>query len=98
VRLDGGPPFGITDFPYPVEELTIRPGDSLILLTDGVTEAQNAKDELFGRDRILARVGSRTASETCEAVRDEVRAFEGDAEATDDLTVMAVRFLGPNGR
>ena len=40
VKLEGGPPFSITEFPFPLESLTLRAGDSLVLVTDGVTEAQ----------------------------------------------------------
>jgi adenylate cyclase len=95
LRLDGGPPFGITDFPYPLENVTLRRGDSLILLTDGVTEAQNGRDELFGRHHVLEGKpqGPQDATQICEAIRDQVRAFENGAEATDDLTVMAVRLV-----
>jgi adenylate cyclase len=61
-----------------------------------VTEAQNERDELFGSKRLLAdgalKAGS--ATEIVDGIRDHVRNFEGDAEATDDLTVMAVRYLG----
>jgi serine phosphatase RsbU (regulator of sigma subunit) len=67
-----------------------------VLVTDGVTEAQNASSALFGRDRILSGRGewARSATAICEAIRDEVRTFEEGTDATDDLTVMAVRFLG----
>ena len=98
--LDGGPPFSVVDFPYPAERLTLAPGETLVLVTDGVTEAQNAQGGLFGGNRLLdgkaLRAGS--ASAICEAIQREVRSFEDGTEATDDLTVMAVRYLGPSGR
>lgn len=93
-RLDGGPPFGIIEFPYPLESLKLRKGETLLLITDGVTEAQDAQGNLFGRERILSGVGQVTATEICEKVRDEVRRFEDGADPTDDLTVMAIRYLG----
>ena len=100
IRLDGGPPFSVIDFKYPTETLTLSPGDTLVLVTDGVTEAQNADRELFGSDRLLSGntlvAGSATA--ICEAIQAEVRRFEDGTEATDDLTVMVVRYLGPSGR
>jgi serine phosphatase RsbU (regulator of sigma subunit) len=97
VRLEGGPPLCASDLPYPLETLTLRPGESLVLVTDGVTEAQNAKAELFGRDRLFAHGGPKGANATAivEGIRDQVRSFEAGTEATDDLTVMAVRYLGP---
>jgi adenylate cyclase len=95
VRLEGGPPFCIVDYPYPLETLTLRPGETLVLVTDGVTEAQNARQALFGSRRILAEYAPKSgcAVEICEAIRAQVRQFEEGTEATDDLTVMAVRFL-----
>lgn len=96
LKLDGGPPFSIAEFPFPLEKIQLRPGETLVLVTDGVTEAQNAAEELFGRDRILGGkdAWARSATAICEAVRDEVRNFEAGTEATDDLTVMAIRYIG----
>ena len=96
IRLDGGPPFCITEFPYPLESLTLKPGETLVLVTDGVTEAQDASSALYGRDRILAdsELHATTATAICETIRDDVRRFEEGTEATDDLTVMAIRYLG----
>nr|WP_283938593.1 CHASE2 domain-containing protein [Sphingomonas alba] len=96
LKLDGGPPFSIAEFPFPLEKIQLQPGETLVLVTDGVTEAQNAAEELFGRDRILGGkdAWARSATAICEAVRDEVRNFEAGTEATDDLTVMAIRYIG----
>ena len=96
IQLDGGPPFSVVEFHYPLERLTMKPGETLVLVTDGVTEAQNAARELFGRDRILTGRGewARSATTIVECIRDEVRSFEEGTEATDDLTVMAIRYLG----
>ena len=101
IRLQGGPPLSIVDFPYPSEPtLTVKPGETLVLVTDGVTEAQNAGGELFGRDTIIRGGGkSDSASSLIERICDDVRKFENGVEATDDLAVMAIRFLGvPSGR
>ena len=96
VRLEGGLPFCVAELPYPLETLTLKTGETLVLITDGVTEAQNAQGALFGSARILAdqdvAVGNATA--ICEKIRDQVRVFEEGTEATDDLTVMALRYLG----
>ena len=100
VRLDGGPPFSVVDFKYPTERLALKPGETLVLVTDGVTEAQNGAGELFGGIRLLGSDALKAggASAICDAIQDEVRRFEGGAEATDDLTTMVVRYLGPSGR
>ena len=95
IRMDGGPPFCIAEFTYPPERLKLKPGETLVLVSDGVTEAQNASNALFGRDRLLSSCGqwARSATAICAAIRDEVRTFEDGEDATDDLTVMAIRYL-----
>ncbi len=97
VRLEGGPPLCAAELAYPLESLTLKRGEMLVLVTDGVTEAQNEREELFGSKRLLAdgALKATTATEVIDGIRDHVRNFEGAAEATDDLTVMAVRYLGP---
>ena len=94
-KLDGGPPFCIVDFPYPEETMKLLPGETLLLVSDGVSEALDGADALFGHKRLLAALaGRRSASEMVEAVRDAVRTFEGGTDPTDDLTVIAARYLG----
>ncbi len=96
VRLEGGPPLSILPYDYPTEELQLQPGDVMLLITDGVTEAQDGDGRLFGIDRLLANEMSEgSARAICEAVSRDVRTFENGTEATDDLTVMAARYLGP---
>lgn len=96
IRLEGGPPLCAADLPYPLETVALKPGETLVLVTDGVTEAQDAQGQLFGRGRLFAQGGPTEASATAivDGIRDQVRAFENGAEATDDLTVMVVRYLG----
>jgi adenylate cyclase len=94
-KLDGGPPFCIVDFPYPDEPMTLRPGETLLLISDGVSEALNGSGTLFGGERLLGAIaGQASATAMIEAVRGAVRAFEDGTDPTDDLTVMAVRYLG----
>ena len=97
-RLEGGPPLGLVEYPYPVEQLTLSEGDALILLTDGITEAQNREGALYGRTQVLEVIGREAGGATalCERLRDAVRMFEAGIEPTDDLTVMVLRYLGEN--
>jgi serine phosphatase RsbU (regulator of sigma subunit)/CHASE2 domain-containing sensor protein len=93
--LEGGPPFCILDFPYPDEPMKLAPGETLVLISDGVSEALNGSDQLFGHERLIAGLtGKPDATAMIEAVREAVRAFEDGTDPTDDLTVMAVRYLG----
>jgi serine phosphatase RsbU (regulator of sigma subunit) len=97
VALEGGPPLGILPYDYPREGMALRRGETLLLITDGVTEAQDAGGALFGIQRLLApgALQAESATSICEAVRTKVREYESGTEATDDLTVMSVRYLGP---
>jgi len=93
--LEGGPPFCVVDYPYPAETLTLAAGEALVLVTDGVTEAQDNDGALFGRKRALvAAAAGGHATDITEAVVQAVRKFEAGAEASDDLTILAIRYLG----
>ncbi len=75
----------------------LQPGETLILYTDGITEAENALAEQFGETRLLEVVdGNRDlgADALVERVCAAVREFTAGAEPSDDLTILAVRYLG----
>ena len=93
MRLEGGPPFCITNYPWPVEPLTLAPGDTLVLVTDGVTEAQDGAGHLFGRERLAAalRTAPSSPSALIAHVLAAVRTFEAGVPASDDLTLLAIR-------
>jgi serine phosphatase RsbU (regulator of sigma subunit)/CHASE2 domain-containing sensor protein len=96
LKLDGGPALCVADdFPYPVETHRLGPGETLVLFTDGLTEAQTPDGRLFDRDQMLAAVGGASTAATLTGMVDgivaQVRAFEAGSEPTDDLTVLAVR-------
>jgi serine phosphatase RsbU (regulator of sigma subunit) len=82
---------------YDEESLVLRPGDRLVLYTDGVTEAANAAGEMYGEDRLYERLAALPAGAGAEqivnVVLEGVRAFLAGVEAGDDITVMALRVL-----
>jgi serine phosphatase RsbU (regulator of sigma subunit)/CHASE2 domain-containing sensor protein len=97
VTMEGGPPFCILDYPWPVETLTLSPGEALVLMTDGVTEAQDPSGAFYGRALALAAVSlpaSASAGDMVGKLLCSVRDFENGTETSDDLTVMTLRFLG----
>jgi serine phosphatase RsbU (regulator of sigma subunit) len=97
-EMDGGPPLCVfEEFPYPVEPITLAPGETLVIITDGVTEAKAPDDDLFGRERLLEVLGAERSGEIIDEVVSAVRAFEAGAEPTDDLTVMTIAFRGEDG-
>jgi sigma-B regulation protein RsbU (phosphoserine phosphatase) len=71
-------------------------GGWLCVATDGVTEAMNERDELYGSARLLATLGKLEGSPQTlvAAVRDDVKRFVGEAQQSDDLTLLCVRWNG----
>jgi sigma-B regulation protein RsbU (phosphoserine phosphatase) len=81
---------------YKDARITLNPGDSLVLFTDGVTEAADPSDEEYGEERLAALVGSmkdRPSEEIVEAIHNAVIAFTQGAPAADDITVVVARRL-----
>jgi phosphoserine phosphatase RsbU/P len=84
---------GIEGSVYQTRELFMKPGESLLLYTDGVTEAMNHQGELYSDARLLAevRAGQWSRAEALvSAMFDSVRRFSGDAPQSDDITLMAL--------
>jgi sigma-B regulation protein RsbU (phosphoserine phosphatase) len=72
----------------------VRAGDTVVMYSDGVTEAMNEADELFGEERLLAHFASApggAADTTVVGLRAAVRSFVGRREASDDIAIVAVR-------
>lgn len=93
--LRGGPPFCVVDFPYPEERATLASGDTLVLITDGATEAQDASDALLGLEGVIAALrgeGEMPATERAADLADRIRGFEGDTEPSDDLTILVIQY------
>lgn len=95
LRLDGGPPLcAMEGFPYPLETFRLEPGETLIAFTDGVTEAQDPRQDLYGAARLsaaLAALPGLPLGELVDTLIDGVRAFEAGGEPSDDLTLLALR-------
>ena len=85
---------GMDGIVYKEAELQLQSGDELFLYTDGVTEATNKNDELFGEDRLLACLETHRDRETEEqlsAVMDAISSFTAGAEQFDDITMLCLR-------
>lgn len=95
----GGPPFGLPLFseheaPYASATIPLRPGDLLVIFTDGVVEAEGERNEEFGESRLLACLQSATpesAADTLQRVMREVNVFVGDVRQHDDITCLILR-------
>jgi sigma-B regulation protein RsbU (phosphoserine phosphatase) len=83
------------DNPIEPETLQLDPGDTLVLFTDGVSEAFDVNEQLFGEERLLqhlAKEPGRNATETTLSVLGAVRRHAAGAKQSDDITILAVRF------
>ena len=89
-------PVGVLDtIKYEEQETQLSPGDALFLYTDGLTEARNATNQLFGMNRVnvtLDKCFSLEPEEMLQRVIDDVRLYVTDAEQSDDLTLLALRY------
>ena len=90
---------GMEGIHYKEYELQIDPGDKLFIYTDGVPEATDGSDEMFGVERMTAALNScadGSPEEILRGVKNAVDAFVGDAEQFDDLTMMCLTYNGPH--
>jgi sigma-B regulation protein RsbU (phosphoserine phosphatase) len=93
----GGMALGvIQDSPYQIKRIRLRPGEGLLLYTDGVTEAMDTQGSLFGDARLkqlLMRIQDGTTIEIIRDTVSEVRAYAAGEPQADDITLLAVRYL-----
>lgn len=88
----GGPPLGL--FPqakFETAEIDLTPGDVVVAFTDGVPEALNEAGEEFGEERVkdaLRDMGTATPEQICSQLSQTLRAWIGNAEQHDDLTLV----------
>ena len=90
---------------YKEQTVQLNKGDMLFLYTDGVTEAMNNEEELYGEDRLqnILSFGdkySEKPSDTlivesvCRTVEDDINLFTDGAEQSDDITMLCIRYIG----
>ena len=85
--------------PYKERNLTLQPGDMIFIYTDGVTEAANNKNELFGEARMLEALnlpyeGDVSALE--KNIKDSIDSFVDGAQQFDDITMLCMKYNGPD--
>lgn len=91
---DSNLPIGVmSDLKYSEQEIDLVPEMTLFLYTDGLTEAENAERELFGKQRIdnVITTFSGTPQQLVETMTEAVHQFVGDTEQSDDITMLAFR-------
>ena len=88
---------GMEGLKYKACELTLEPGDVIFLYTDGVTEATDNNDELYGEDRLLSILNSNECedmNELCRSVEADIDKFIDGADQFDDITMIALKYFG----
>jgi sigma-B regulation protein RsbU (phosphoserine phosphatase) len=77
--------------------MILKPGDRLLLYTDGVTEAANPAGELFSAERlrnVLATSGAIGLQEVLGGLMATLEAYAGAMDQADDITIMAIEYRG----
>ncbi|HEX9935274.1 MAG TPA: SpoIIE family protein phosphatase, partial [bacterium] len=89
----------LNTFAYETKSVHFESGDCLILYTDGITEAMDPKAELYSEERFesfLNRMKSLSSKDLVEHTMAEVKRFTAEAPQSDDITLVVIRYLGPN--
>lgn len=82
------------DVPFWEQTVSVEPGDTLVVYSDGVSEAMNEKEEFFGEDRlhpVVVRTRGLQAAEAGALILEELSAFVGHAVQSDDVSLMVLR-------
>jgi sigma-B regulation protein RsbU (phosphoserine phosphatase) len=94
----GEPALGLFEnSPYQTTETTIRPGDLLMLFTDGLYEVQGLNEELYSQERMMLDVQNllpKHAADLFDALLDAIRAFSVDHEFADDVCLVGMEYTG----
>lgn len=88
---------GMEGIRYRRNELMLAPGDEIYLYTDGVTEATDANEALYGEERLqvlMNRLHGCSGEEVCRAVRQDIDLFVGTAPQFDDITMLYLKYNG----
>jgi len=91
-----GMPLGLVEpsLPFESRQLFLGPGDCAVLYSDGVTDAQNPRDEEFGDERlkeVVRTVATEPAAVIVSRVFEAIDAFAGDAPQFDDITLCVIK-------
>ncbi len=85
------------DTVYTTRSLTMQPGDTMFIYTDGVTEAMNKAQELYSEERlveIMNQCRGKSAEQMVLTIDTALKTFTGGAEQSDDITMLAMQYLG----
>jgi sigma-B regulation protein RsbU (phosphoserine phosphatase) len=84
------------DFTFKPNEYTLKPGETIFLYTDGVTEAFNKQDELYSAEKLqkeLSNLDQDSAKGIVSCILNSVKAFSTDVPQSDDITIFALKYM-----
>ena len=90
---------GLNGIKYQKHETVLGANDEIFVYTDGVTEAADSENVLYGEERLLKALcrAERDPEKVCETVRDDIREFVRETEQSDDITMLCLK-LNPRGK
>ena len=91
---------GMEGVRYRIGEMTLNPGDRLFLYTDGVPEATNAENKLYGEDRLINFINQNASAEAeklLPALKNNIDEFVGEAPQFDDITMLMLDYKPKKG-
>jgi sigma-B regulation protein RsbU (phosphoserine phosphatase) len=94
VRAEGFPLGMFPDVTYEELSVAAQPGDAIVFVSDGILDAENEKEEMYGEDRLaglLCASRDLTAQEIADAILDDVSRFQGSKDRFDDETIIVLR-------
>ncbi|MGH8677542.1 MAG: CHASE2 domain-containing protein [Burkholderiales bacterium] len=99
LEAEAGPPLCVLDrYQYRTARHAMTKGELICLVTDGITEAMDMNERLYGRERLASLVASRaeksTAGELLQAIREDVERYCSGAKRSDDTTILVLRWNG----
>ncbi|MCX8069861.1 MAG: SpoIIE family protein phosphatase, partial [Thermodesulfovibrionales bacterium] len=87
----------LNDCDFQSARIMLQPKDKLIVYTDGVTEAMNSANELYGSDRLLniaSRLSKKDIQTTCSEIMEDIIFFSDNAPQSDDITILCIEYRG----
>ena len=86
------------NYEYISERIILKHENSILIYTDGVTEAQNTKEEFYGEERLLKVLNgkakeSKNTKEIIENIEIDINDFSSDATQFDDITILDLKYL-----
>ncbi len=84
------------NYEYKASKVFLKPENSILIYTDGVTEAQNTKEEFYGEERLINTLNSKIqdSKETIESIKADINEFSEGASQFDDITILELKYLG----